>query len=357
MADTVFGNSDVQNVINWSKLTFREALKRTRILKYIGDNKRSIIQRLKELDKGNGDTIRYDLLVQMASDGVSGHNTLVNNEEALVYYQDSVVVQVKRNAHRFDGLSQQRTIHDLRKDGKDNLADWCANWIDTTGFRMLCGDTTMTHGSTGAAPDSAHYVVSGDVSHTGTIATDEASLGSNDQIDLMDLDYAKEKARTISPMVEPVRINGDDFYVFIGHEYSITDLRTSANTNATIKWSEIQSHANVRGEKNPLFTGSNGVYNKIIIDDSTRIYSPVSNVRRNLFLGAQAGVVAFANPFDKIDKEMYDAKLPLAWAEEVRDYRFVKGIAAAMCVGIKACRFNSKNYGAMVITSYSAAHT
>lgn len=355
MALTEFGVNDPQAVKLYSKMTFREAIRGTLFGKLMGKTKQDIIMRLEDMEKTAGDTIKYDLLEKTTGAGVRGNNWMKNNEAPLVYYQDSIVIDQLRQAHQFDRMSQQRTIHDMRLDARENLTDWWADTLDSYMFRQLCGDTTLTHGNTGVAADSDHYIVCGDVSHTGTIATDEASLGSNDQIDLMDLDYAKEKARTISPMIRPAKIDGDEYYVAVLHDYSLTDIRTAANSSATIKWHEIQRYANDRGLKNPIFSGANGVYNKILIFDSNRIYSPSTSVRRNLFLGAQAGTFAIGNAYDKIGQKKF-GDLPMSWVEDLDDYGDKKGVAAGMIFGIKATRYNSKNYGCMVMTAYAAAH-
>jgi len=355
MALTEFGVNDSQAVKLFSKMTFREAIRGTLFNKFMGKTKQDIITRHDDMEKTAGDTIKYDLLEKTTGAGVTGNNWMKGNEAPLTYYQDSIVVDQLRQAHQFDRMSQQRTIHDMRTDARENLTDWWANTLDSYMFRQLCGDTTITHGNTGVAADSDHYIVCGVVTHTGTIATDEASLSANDQIDLMDLDYAKEKARTISPMIRPAKIDGDEYYVAVLHDYSLTDIRTSANSSATIKWHEIQRYANDRGLKNPIFTGANGVYNKILLFDSNRIYSPRTSVRRNLFLGAQAGTFAIGNAFDRIDQKKF-GDLPMSWVENLDDFRDKKGISAGMIFGMKATRYNNKNYGCMVMTSYAAAH-
>ena len=66
MATTDFGTNSAQNVNIWSKLTMREALNATLIKKFLGKDKRSIIQRIKDLEKSAGDTIKFDLLMQIA---------------------------------------------------------------------------------------------------------------------------------------------------------------------------------------------------------------------------------------------------------------------------------------------------
>lgn len=360
MARTDFGTNDAQAVSIWSKLTFREALKATKFKKFLGRSKRAIIQRLEELEKNAGDTIKYDLLMQATGSGVTGDERLKGNEEALVYHQDSVVVNQLRHAHSFAQMSQQRTVHNLRMDAKENLADWWAAKLDDFMFRYLGGDTTLTHGQAGVAPDQAHYICAGDQANSGTIATDESTMAaSSDELDLMDVDYAREIAEAGyngSPAIRPCRVDGEDYYVFVMHPYCVTDVRVSTNSSATIKWSDVQQYANVRGLKNPLFTGSLGIYNNTILESSTRIYSPTSNIYRNVFLGAQAGVFAVGNAYKPIMQKAVGQDNLMSWYEEVDDYGNEQGVAAGMVFGMKACRFNSQHYGCIVVTAYSAAH-
>jgi N4-gp56 family major capsid protein len=282
-------------------------------------------------------------------------------EEALVYYQDSVAIDQLRNAHAFRRMSQQRTLHDMRMDAKTNLADWFAGKLDEYMFRYLCGDTTISHANTGTAPDSTHYIMSGDVAQGTVLATQEASLGSNDQISLADLDYAKETAKTLSPMIRPAMIDGQEYYVVVMHPYSVTDLRLDIANSAYVDWPTIQLYANKRGLDNPLFTGALGVYNGMIMFESTRIvsssYAATANtVRRNLFLGAQAGVFAQGNAYDSLEQGRVGKDNLMSWYEETDDYGNEKGIAVGCIFGMKATRFNSKDFGKIVISSYSATN-
>lgn len=357
MALTTITNSSSQNVNIWSTLTFREALKATLFKRFLGTGKNAIIMRLTELEKSAGDTIKYDLLMQMGNAGVTGDNRMRDNEEALTYYQDSVKIDQLRNAHAFRRMSQQRTLHDLRVDAKGNLADWFADKYDTYMFDYLCGNTSRSFASnTATAPDSDHYVVSGDVSKSGTIATDEASLGTNDQFTLADMDYCKEAAKTITPPIKPAMIDGGEYYVVVLHSYSVTDMRLDVANSAYITWPDIQMYVNKRGLQNPIFDGSLGVYNGMVIFESSRIYNPTGSVRRNLFLGAQAGVFAMGNAYNKLQQAKVGGDNLMSWFEEIADYGNEIGIAVGSVFGMKATLFNSKDFGKIVITSYAAAH-
>ena len=350
MAVTAFGTNDAQTVKIWSTMTLREALKPTLTAKLMGTGKMAIIQRLIELEKSAGDQIKYDLLMQMTGAGVTGDNRMRVNEEALVYYQDTVNIDQLRNAHAFRRMSQQRTLHDMRMDAKVNLADWWAGKIDDYMFRCLCGDTTLSHGQTATAPTANHTIWSGD-------ATSQATIGNNDQFSLADIDYAKEKAKTLTPPIRPTGVNGNDMFVVVLHPYSVTDLRLDVANSAYVDWPTIQMMANQRGNSNPIFTGALGVYNNCIMFESTRIYTPASNVRNNLFLGAQAGVFALGGAYDSIEKTRVGKDNLMSWYEEVDDYGNEKGISCGAIFGINKSVFNSADYGLITIQSYAAAHT
>ena len=136
----------------------------------------------------------------------------------------------------------------------------------------------------------------------------------------------------------------------------MTDLRLDTANSAYVDWPTIQMYANKRGLTNPIFTGALGVYNGVILFESTRIYSPATNVRRNLFLGAQAGVFAIGNAYDSIEQRRVGKDNMMSWYEESDDYGNEKGISAGMIFGVKKTRFNSKDYGVICISSYAASH-
>lgn len=274
-----------------------------------------------------------------------------------MYYQDSVAINQLRNAHSFTTMTSQRTIHDLRADGKTNLAKWFRDRYDQYGMDYLCGNTSRSHGQTATAPDSDHYIVSGDVTNSGTIATDEGSLGTNDQITLADIDYAVELGETLTPPIEPAIINGEEHYALIMHPYSVTDLRLNTAASSYTSWPEIQMNAAKRGKDNPLFTGALGIYNGVVLMKNNRIYNPTGNVRRNVFMGAQAGVIAFGNAYDKIGQAKMGPEHMFSWYEDTDDYGNERGIAAGSVFGIKATLYNSKDFGKIVITSYAAKHS
>jgi N4-gp56 family major capsid protein len=350
MAITAFGTNDAQTVKIWSSLTIREALKATLFSRLMGTGKSAVLQKMTELEKGAGDLIKYDLLMQMTGDGVTGDNRMRDSEEALVYEQDTVGIDQLRNAHAFRRMSQQRTLHNLRSDAKSNLADWFSGTFDSYMFRTLCGDTTMTHGGiTATAPTSEHTLWSGD-------ATAEGNVGSNDQFSLADIDYAIEMAKTLTPPIRPTSAAGEQMYVMVLNPYSVTDLRLDVAASAYFTWPDIQMYANKRGLKNPIFTGALGIYNNVVLIEANRLFSPASGVYNNLFLGAQAGVFAMGGAYDSIEKQRVGKDNLMSWFEMTDDYGNEKGISVGSVFGMNKSVFNSKDYGLITVQSYGVAH-
>jgi N4-gp56 family major capsid protein len=358
MATTTIGTNSEQAVKLWSAMTFRQMLAKTLTAKLMGgaDDKNAIVYRKNDLQKTAGDTVKFDIFMQATGNGVTGDARLRGHEEALVYHQDSITVDQLRQAHSFTRISSQRTLHDLRKDAHMSLTDWWAGTMDSYMFRYLCGDTTINHGQAGLAPDSAHYFLSGGKTVSGVVATDEGTLTSADVITLSDIDIARERGEDSDFILRPVNIDGGEYYVLVLHPFSVTNLKLDAAKSSYVSWPEIQMYANKRGLKNPLFTGALGVYNQTIIMSSSRIYSPRANVHRNLFLGAQAGCIAFANAWQRNDMAKGKREGYLSWYEELDDFGNEMAIAAGAIFGLKKTRFNSQDYGTFVISSYSRAH-
>lgn len=277
-------------------------------------------------------------------------NRMKDNEEALVYYQDTVKIDQLRNAHSFRRMSQQRTLHNMRADARANLADWFAGKLDDYMFRALCGDTTLTHGQAAVASDSDHIIYSGD-------ATTEGTIGNNDQITLADIDYCVEKSKTLTPPVRPTTVNGKKMYVVVMHPYCVTDLKLDVANSAYVDWPTMQMMANKRGDANPLFTGALGIYNNVVLWESTRLHRPAATKVRNLFLGAQAGVYCVGSAYDKLESDRVGKGNMMSWYEEKTDYGNEKGISVGCIFGINKSMFNSKNYGVIDIRSYCAAHS
>lgn len=125
-------------------------------------------------------------------------------------------------------------------------------------------------------------------------------------------------------MIRPVKVNGHDTYVLVIDQYQARDLMNDE------KWLNAQQYANVRGEKNPIFSGALGMYDGVVVHQSNDIIREAKGASSTmtshaLFLGAQAVVLAVGdNP---------------TWNEDDFDYHNQVGFEFGRIFGIAKTQF------------------
>jgi N4-gp56 family major capsid protein len=358
MANTSYGTNDPLAVKLWSRRLIVEVLKNTWCSRFMGDSSGSVIQVKDETSKGPGDKITYGLRMQLNGAGVLGDGTLEGQEEALVTYNDSVIVNQLRHSVRSAGrMSQQRVPFNIRDEALSGLRDWWTDRLDFSFMNQICGNTVQTdtrwtgNQATTAPSDSNHQVFVGSSGNAGT----DQSISTTETFTLSVIDKAVERARTISPAIRPVMIGGRAFYVAFLHPYQVTDLRTNTNSG---QWLDIQKAAMTGGEveDNPIFDGSLGMYNGVILHSDYRISlgassvaatTAVANTRRAVFAGAQACMCAFGRD---------NGPERFTWVEELFDYENQLGVAAGLIYGLKKSVFNSTDFAVITMDTYAAAH-
>jgi N4-gp56 family major capsid protein len=355
MATTDFGVNSPLAVKLWSERLFREALKQTQLYQFIGEGPDSMIQKLVEPSKGAGDKVTVGLRMQLSGDGVSGDGTLEGQEEAMTFYSDALLLDQLRNAVRSAGkMSEQRVPYSIRNEAFMGLQDWWAARFDTGGFNQLCGNTGQTDtkytGNNAAIAPSANniYYANGHASEASVL-----SASASNAMNLKFIDYALETAKTNSPAIRPFKYMGQDYYVAFLHPYQVTALR---NNSSAGQWLDIQQAAfggyagKSEVETNPIFTGALGVYNNVVLHESTYIPftagTATAGVRRGVLCGAQALLCGFG-------QENSDNKA--SWVEELFDYGNQLGVSAGFIYGQKKAAFNSQDFGTVVISTYAGA--
>jgi N4-gp56 family major capsid protein len=320
----------------------------------MGTGTDNVVQIKNETSKGPGDRITIGLRMQLTGAGIQGDGTLESNEEALSTFTDNVFIDQLRHAVRSAGkMSEQRVTFEVREEARMGLQDWWADRLDTSFFNQLCGntaqaDTRFTGNQVAIAPDLAHkkFVNSNE--------TTDASISTTSLFSLTVLDKALEAAVTSTPLIRPIKYQGENMYVAFIHPVQVTDLRTSTSTG---QWLDIQKAAMTGGRvnDNPIFTGALGVYNNIVLHSAFRIPQAVnastglaiSNTRRAVFCGAQAAVMAYGQ--NNQDGEM-------TWVEELFDYGNQLGVSAGLIFGIKKMVFNSADFGTITLPTSATAH-
>jgi len=354
MAVTSYGVNANEAVKLWSRRLAREALKATYIQKFIGEGDDSVIQLRNDTKKGPGDRVRVTLRMQLTGDGISGDGTLEGNEEPLTTYTDDFVINQLRHAVRSAGkMSEQRIPFSVREEAMSGLRDWWSDRMDTWFFNQICGytaqsDTRYTGLNAVTAPSAGRKIFA-----TGT---DDQSVNasSSSVMTLSMIDKAVEAAKVATPLIRPININGGKHYVMFLHPYQVTDLRTSTSTG---QWLDIQKAAMSGGKvgENPIFTGALGMYNGVILHESTRVTQGVhsstgaaqTSTRRAVLCGAQSAVMGFGqgHSFREFD-----------WYEELFDYGNQLGVKAGCIGGLKKSIYNSVDFGTITVSTYAVAH-
>ena len=365
MAKTEFGVNHPLAVKLYSKQLANEAYRKTFIGKFIGESEDSLIQEKIDLKKSAGDRLTCGLNVQLQGDGVQGDATAEGNEEALQFYDDSIVVDQLRHQTRTKGrMTEQRVPYNLRRVSRDRLSDWWARRMDTSFFNQICGNTAETRtkftGNNAVIAPSSNRIF-----RAGAQADDE-SLTSSDIFSLDHVQIAKQKALTASveggtgPLVRPFMSQGEEMYVMFLHDYQAYDLQRSA------EWREVQRAALAGGDikGNPLFVGSLGVYDNVILHKASRVTNgvnsttgaAVANTKRAVLCGAQAAMIAFGSS---------NGATRYTWVEEMFDYANQFGVSAGSIFGMKKTKFipeddsatNAEDFGTVVVSTYAAPAT
>jgi N4-gp56 family major capsid protein len=360
MALTTYGVNDSLAVKLWAKTLAVEALKETYIGRFIGTSASSLIHMKSELSKGAGDRVTFGLRMQLTGDGVTEGQTLEGNEESLTTYSDNLLINELAHAVRVKNngtIDAQRVPFNLREEAKDGLKDWYAGRIDQVFFNHICGFTptnalvkaSVYSGNNSIIAPSSTRIIRG-----GVATTDQGlTTAATDSLTLAMIDRAVEIAKTASPMLRPVRVNGEDMYVMFIHPSQTTSLRTSTTTG---NWQDIQKAAMTGGlvGNNPIFKGSLGVYNNVIMHESTRVSQgvhsttgvAVANTRRAVLCGAQAAAIGYGQKFS--GGENYN------WVEELFDYERELGVSAQSVWGLKKTVFNSIDFSTIVLSTFAA---
>lgn len=376
MAKTIIGLNDAKAVKRYSAFLAVDVGRKSYFNKKfmgVGVEAQTPIQMLPHLENDAGENITYDLVMQLKMQPVEGDNTLEGKEEDLKFYTDSVYIDQARGGVNTGGrMTRKRTIHDLRKIARARQGEWWARIFDELLFMYLSGgfrtsgsgaasfaNSDYTYGTGYAgfannafyAPDAEHYIAS----H----ASGFGSITSAEKMALSLIDKAVARAETMgggttgTPMIEPVKIDGEEHFVLVMHPWQEYDVRTNSSTG---QWLDIQkAAAGAEGRANPIFKGALGMYNNVVLHKHRAVLRRSDGgagsvaVARALFLGRQAGVVAFGSP---------GTGLRFDWNEESRDNGNQAVITTSSIFGVKKTRFSiegtEKDFGAIAIDTAAA---
>lgn len=361
MTTTTIPFGDAKAVKKWSSGLSVDVIKESYWEnRFIGEGDNNIIQKKTELESAAGDTISFDLCVQMRNKPTYGDARLEGKEENLKFFTDQVIIdQVRHAASAGGAMTRKRVEYDMRMLAKGRLSDYFARLTDEMIFIYLSGarginedfieDTSWTGfaGNSLNAPDTTHLLYGG-------AATSKATLTSADKMTRVVIEKAQNKAKMMQARnpdtanMVPVKNGAGDQYVMLMGEDQAYDLRVSDTTG----WVDFQkAAAAAEGRNNPIFKGGLGLLGNTVLHShrsSIRFsdYGAGANVAagRALFLGRQAGVIA------------YGAKggFRFSWKEKDKDYENEPTVASGFIAGIKKTVFNGMDFGVLSVDTAAA---
>lgn len=330
----------------WAKSTWDFGKKEAYFSRFMGNSRDSVIQVQEDLSRGKGTSIEVSLLMPLNGAGIIEDNTLEGNEEKMTYRSCTVNLSRVRNAVRLQGrFEEQKTQEKMRQDMRKVLANWLGRYIDLSIFAVLTG--TEPPFKTSAAiqlPYTIDAPTSDRILYAGGKSAENAITAS----DVFSADLIGKARRMAQEdeltAVQPIRIDGRETYVMVIDPYQARDLRSDP------KWLEAQEYANVRGEKNPIFSGAMGVYEGVVIHEHLRVPrtdtgNGGAKVGHALFLGAQACIFA-------------EGEAP-RWEEDTFDYGNEYGVSIDRMFGLKKSQFkydgtNFTDFGVINVLTSSA---
>jgi N4-gp56 family major capsid protein len=267
MALTDFASMTTEKKNVWARDVWKVARNKSFIQKFAGTSHNSMIHRITELTKSErGTEAVYNLVPDLAGDGVVGDSQLEGNEEAIKAFTDKVQIDQLRNANRNSGrMADQKTVINFRTTSRDVLGYWLADRYDQQGFLALSGvDFTKKNNGAdravlGAGKNLSDLAYAADVSAptsnrilrvSGTGLDNSANTGltSGDKFGYRHLVEAQAYGR--EQYIRGIKGEGGaEIYHFFVTPKGMAQLKLDPDFLANVR------NAGVRGQGNSVFAG------------------------------------------------------------------------------------------------------
>jgi N4-gp56 family major capsid protein len=299
MATTAIADSHGLTLHQWNASLYETYQEKTFFGKFKGTDENAMIQVKRDLTKQKGDQVTFGLAGTLSGAGVTGNSPLSytalegvgsGNEEAMVFYDQGIVIDQIRNGVRIAGaMDEQRVAFSLREQAKSQLTDWMARNEDAAIFTAI---------------NTCDIV---DISATHTAVTLDA---------IVDMKKEAMFPSGSTKKIRPIMLKGGEEVFVLG--INPTDAATLKKSD---DFKQIHLEAAARGSDNPIFTGSLGVYNGVIIHEHSSFGAATP-----VLMGAQAAFLAYG------DEVIY--------GEEEFDYGNQTGFMIGSIRGVELAVFN-----------------
>lgn len=365
MSLTNFAALTPQQKTVWSREVWNAARDQMFTRRFSGTGQNSMIEVIDELTKTEkGEQVLMQLVADLVEDGVIGDNEREGNEESMQSYAQTIEIDLLTHSVRNKGkLSDQKTVINFRKQGRDRLAYWLANRVDQLVFLTLAGISYKYHNNGALRKNSPfpNLAFASDVSaptgnrHLRWDATNGLQPGDTTQITaddtlrygaIVDLcAYSKEH------YIKPLMAGGKEYLMALVQPGTLAQLKKDPDYQRAIV------NAMPSGKNNPFFTGAVVTVDGLVFHEHRLVYSTKGaptgekwgaggdvNGTRTAICGAQAlGMADLGNP---------------EWTEKQFQYDSQQGVNVDKMFGLLKPKFYSiydesvEDFGVVALDHY-----
>ena len=234
-----------------------------------------------QLGKEGGDQVTLGLVKQLGNqtlytttgavnDGKVGNVQLVDSENAMTFHNLKVkLAHLRDGVAIFGKMTEQRSPFDLQKTASSLLSTRLAKHLDDGLFFSLYtgfSPNILRELGTATVAAVAHpNQMFGNTSHANYAAMTNVSTNN------LNTAYLDALASILAvENINPCMVDGEPKFLFIAHPYATKTLRADS------LWANAQYYVAEKGKKNPLFSGSIGQWNGIIVRESNKITTPLN---------------------------------------------------------------------------------
>jgi len=372
MATTSFSTNSSSTVKLWSERTLYDFVSDTEMLGQM--IKAGVLRRVDNTNKDAGDRVTVSFLNRLTDQGLLGSAAATGSESALTYFTDNLNIDQLRIPVSIPApytIDSQRVQYDLPEDTYRVMSEWMKVRGILGAFNQLAGNTanTITYDGvaysgndrlkiTGLNADAAPSTTSGvtRIIRPNSLTTDQAvAADTTATLKLSHVLQCETIAQTARPYIRPLSETSEVKYHMYVHTQQYNDLLQ--DTSSPYQYRDIQNSliTSGRGEgeiQRSFVFSQTRIFNsdKIPLGVNSSTSAAVSNCRRAIFCGRDAGAIAFGKGYSDGRAEVAGFRINSDYYDIAQVQRF----AMVGVFGIKKIQFNSNDNGVIVVSTYSS---